>query len=100
MDRYLTFLTLLSPALGQLGGVPHISEVDIHDGVIQITTRISKSFGDDANSSVPEKNYRNCRVDPSDNLYKYSSLDIEKENNISLSDYQGNVSLVVNLASF
>jgi glutathione peroxidase len=99
MDRYLTFLTLLSPALGQLG-VPHISEVDIHDGVIQISTRIQKSFGDEANSSLPEKNYKNCRLDDSQNLYEYSSLDIEKQNNISLGDYKGNVSLVVNLASF
>lgn len=81
-------------------GVPHISEVDIHDGMIEIKTRISKSFGDDNSSSVPEKNYRNCRIENTDNLFKYNSLDIEKENNISLSNYQGNVSLVVNLASF
>jgi glutathione peroxidase len=81
-------------------GIPHISEVDIHDGIIEINTRISKAFGDEANSSVPTKNYRNCRIDTTDNLFKYTSLDIEKENNVSLSNYQGNVSLVVNLASF
>jgi len=99
MARYLTFLTLLSPTLGQ---IPHISEADIHDGIIDTSVRVSKAFGGDGleEGSVPEKNYRNCRIDTSDNLYNYSSLDIEKQNNISLSSYQGNVSLVVNLASF
>jgi len=43
---------------------------------------------------------RNCRLDESDSLHNYASEDIEKMRNISLSDYQGSISLVVNLASF
>jgi hypothetical protein len=61
---------------------------------------VVRPFGDNNSSSVPEKNYRNCRIENTDDLFKYNSLDIEKDNNISLSNYQGNVSLVVNLASF
>jgi len=49
---------------------------------------------------VPAKNFKKCRSDDSDSLYNYFSQDIEKQNNISLADYEGNVTLVVNLASF
>jgi len=99
MARYLPLLTLFSPAIGN-GVIPHISERNIKDGKIIPTARDERAFGDDDSSPVPPENFKKCRMDTTDSLYNYFSEDIEKKNNISLGDYEGNVTLVVNLASF
>jgi len=100
MARYLPLLTLFSPAIGE-GVIPHISEKNIKDGRIpSMPARDDRAFGDDDSSPVPPENFKKCRMDTSDSLYNYFSEDIEKKNNISLADYEGNVTLVVNLASF
>jgi len=103
MLRVLSSLLLALPASLSSGVVPHISEEDIHGGVIKL--RDGKS---DSSESLESQGFtdhgrdivRNCRLDESDSLHNYASEDIEKMRNISLSDYQGSISLVVNLASF
>jgi len=99
MTRYLPLITLLAPAFGE-GVIPHISERNFKDGKFGSMSRDDRAFGDDESSPVPAENFKKCRMDTSDNLYNYFSEDIEKKNNVSLADYEGNVTLVVNLASF
>jgi len=53
-----------------------------------------------SSKSVPAEEFTECSGDTSDSFHNYVTEDLEKENNISLSDYKGNVLLVVNLASF
>lgn len=57
-------------------------------------------FGDVKSCAVPARNFRQCREDATDSLFNYAAENIEKTENISLSEYKGNITLVVNLASF
>jgi len=56
-------------------------------------------------NSIEEEEYRDCRtreagVEMEKSLHQFTTEDIEKQNNVSLADYKGQVLLVVNLASF
>jgi len=102
MKQFLPVLTLLTPTLGQ-GIVPHISEKQFNEGRFEVSSsnREHRGLEDlEDSSTVPSNNYKKCRLDTADSLYNYFSEDIEKENNVSMSTYEGNVTLVVNLASF
>jgi len=60
-------------------------------------TRQDRQF--ESNGLSPD-DFNVCRRDTSDSLFNYSSRDVEKENTISLADYKGNVTLVVNVATY
>ena len=48
-----------------------------------------------------EEEFRDCRRgEGTQSLHQFTTEDIEKQHNVSLSDYRGQVLLVVNLASF
>jgi len=51
-------------------------------------------------SSVDAELVKECRVDPADNLFSYTSEDIHKQTSVPFSQFKGNVTLVVNVASF
>jgi len=104
MARLLTLLAALGahPLTGT--DVPHVSESDFHDGNYQLLPRHEKSLSDEAAEdkgfqAVPQENFRLCRSGE-DSLFNYHSENLDKSANISLAQYKGNVSLVVNLASF
>merc|ERR1712112_257124 len=51
--------------------------------------------------SILEEEFRDCRRgEGTHSLHQFTTEDIEKQHNVSLSDYRGQVLLVVNLASF
>jgi len=85
MAKYLPLLTLFTPAIG------------FDDCTWK---RIFGGHGYGSHSPVPHENYRKCRMDTTDSLYNYYSEDIEKKNNISMREYEGKVTLIVNVASF
>jgi len=80
------------------GSILHISEQQFKNG--HVTSRSFKNEDQPSSSSVPAEEFSECSGDTSDSFHNYFTEDLEKENNISLSDYRGNVLLVVNLASF
>lgn len=53
-------------------------------------------------NSIEEEEFKDCKEGTSgaESLHQFTTEDIEKANNVSLSQYQGQVLLVVNLASF
>jgi len=51
-------------------------------------------------SNVDESRATVCSVDNSDNLYNYASMDIHKENEVAFTPFKGNVTLVVNVATY
>jgi len=100
MRRLLPLLALCSPltAADGDGSILHISEQQFKNG--HVTSRSFKNEDQPSSSSVPAEEFSECSGDTSDSFHNYFTEDLEKENNISLSDYRGNVLLVVNLASF
>jgi len=67
--------------------------------------RQQKSLGNGLASlanTVPTEQFTDCQPGCGDlaSLHQFHSEDVEKQQNISLADYQGQVVLVVNLASF
>jgi len=100
MRRLLPLLALCSPlsAVDGDGSILHISEQQFRNG--HVTSRSFKNEEKSSSKSVPAEEFSECSGDTSDSFHNYYTEDLEKENNISLSDYRGNVLLVVNLASF
>jgi len=96
---------LLSALLASAAGQEVLHVLAGQEYSIPGNFRQQKSLGNGLASlanTVPTEQFTDCQPGCGDlaSLHQFHSEDVEKQKNISLADYQGQVVLVVNLASF
>jgi len=92
-EQRLLLMALCSPILSQ--GVAQFPR-----GILGSPQSVQQRDLSKIASKVDPSRVAECSFNPEDNLYNYFAEDIHNEKNVSLSQFKGSVSLVVNVATY